>query len=197
MTFFLRMLVVCSLSLLLIDTSCAAARSKNFYRNFELPTYHGVRLNYCTLQNKECGMAVATRYCQMMGYAHADQQIIDHNVGLTNFLSSRARCIGWRCNGFKTIRCVARLTHRPPKPYHYRLRKFVFPRYEQYRVDWCYDGKRGCGQRAAFSFCRRMGYLQTRQYAMQNKVTATKAIANQKLCFGNECNGFEYITCYR
>lgn len=196
MTFFRRGLVVCSMILSILSSSYAADRS-NFYRNFELPTYHGLRLDYCSWQNKECGMPIASRYCQMMGYAYADQQVIDYNVGLTHFLSTPQRCIGWRCNGFKTIRCVAKLKHVPPKAYHYRLRKFVYPRYEQYRVDWCYDGKRGCGKSAAFSFCRRMGYLQSRRYAMEDNLGATKAIANQKLCFGNKCKGFRFISCFR
>lgn len=198
MTFFCKMIVVFAFSLLTMSNSCAADRSTNFYRNFWLPTYHGIRLNYCSLDKQECGKPVATRYCRLMGYAYANQQIIDHNVGLTNFISTtQVQCKGWRCNGFKTIRCVAKLTHNPPKPYHYRFRQFVYPRFELYRVAWCYDGQRGCGKRAAFSFCRRMGYLQARRYTLQKKVAATQAIGNQKLCFGNECNAFGSITCYR
>lgn len=175
----------------------ALDRANNFYRNFWLPTYHGLRLNYCSHDRKSCGLSIANRYCQMMGYEQADQQLIDYNVGLTQFISSSTTCKGWRCNGFKTIRCVANLTHKPPKSYHYRLRKFAYPRYDLYRVAWCYDGQRGCGHRAAFSFCRRMGYLQARHYPIEKSVAATKAIANQKLCFGKKCNAFEYIICYR
>ena len=133
----------------------------------------------------------------MMGYTRADQHAIDHNVGLTHFLSSSGRCMGWSCNGFKIIRCVANLNHNPPKAYHYRYKKFVYPRFEHYRVAWCYDGRRGCGRRAAFSFCRRMGYLQASGYRIERAVAATKAIANQKLCFGKACNAFSVIMCYR
>jgi hypothetical protein len=195
MTFFCRMAV--ALTLLMMGSTWADHRT-HFYRNFWLPTYHGERLNYCTFDGKECGMPVATLYCQKMGYAYADHQKIDYNVGLTHFMFAQATCKGWRCHGFKTIRCVAKRRHNPPKPYHYRLRQFVYPRFEQYRVAWCYDGqRRGCGRRAAFSFCRRMGYLQTRRYAIQKKIVATKGIGNQKLCFGNQCNAFDYITCYR
>lgn len=197
MTFFYRMLVVYALTLLMVGNISAAAHGDNYYRNFWLPTYHGERLNYCTLDGKECGLRLATRYCQMMGYAYADQQVIDYNVGLTNFIFSAAKCKGWRCNSFKTIRCVANMSHKPPRSYHYRLRRFVYPRYNNYRVDWCYDGQRGCGQKAAHSFCRRMGYLDSRRYAIQKHVAATKAIGNQKLCFGIQCNAFDYINCYR
>lgn len=197
MTFFWRTFVVCALTILLISNPYAANRSTNFYRNFWMPTYHGIRLNYCTVEGKYCGLPVATRYCQMMGYAQADQHVIDYNVGLTNFISSAMKCQGWQCNGFKTIRCVAQLSHRPPKPYHYRFRQFVYPRFNQFRVAWCYDGQRGCGRRAAFSFCRRMGYLQTKRYAIEKDITATKAVGNQRLCFGHQCNAFKYISCYR
>ncbi|WP_035918161.1 hypothetical protein [Legionella fairfieldensis] len=175
----------------------AADGGTYFYRNFWLPVYHGLRLDYCTLDGKNCGISVASGYCQMMGYERADYQLIDYNVGLTHFLSTKSRCKGWRCNGFKTIRCLAKLRHDPPESYHYRLRRFVYPRYQRYRIAWCYDGQHDCGQRAAFSFCRRMGYLRTNSYQIQKNVAATKAIGNQRLCFGKGCNAFSYITCYR
>lgn len=196
MTLFCRMLI-CALALLMINNSCAADRSTKFYRNFWLPTYHGERLNYCTVENKECGKPVATRYCRMMGYSYSDHYVIDYNVGLTNYIAIGAVCKGWLCNGFKTIRCVSHLRHKPPRPYHYRLRKYVYPYFDLYRVAWCYDGRRGCGRLAAFSFCRRMGYLTTRRFAIEESVAATKAVGNQKLCFGRTCNAFKYITCYR
>ncbi|ASQ46334.1 hypothetical protein [Legionella clemsonensis] len=196
MIFFARIVASIIIGLLCINTSIAA-RSDNFYRNFWLPKYHGERLNYCNFDGKECGLALATRYCKLMGYAYADQQIIDHNVGLTNFLFCNARCKGWRCNGFKTIRCVANMSHNPPRAYHYRLRRYVYPRFNNYRVDWCYNGRQGCGRRAAFSFCRRMGYLSVRRYAIEKHIAATEAIGNQKLCFGILCNAFKYIDCYR
>ncbi len=196
MIFFRRLIIACGLTLFVIPLSISA-NSEKFYRSFWLPNYHGERLSYCALDGKECGLAIATRYCKMMGYARADQQIIDHNIGLSRYLSTKARCQGWRCNGFKTIRCVASIPHNPPKPYYYRFRHFVYPRFNNYRVAWCYDGQQGCGRQAAYSFCRRMGYLTTRRYSLQKQIAATKAIGNQKLCFGKECSGFEFIDCYR
>lgn len=197
MIFLGRMVLICSIIVLMIGNVSAREGSENYYRSFWLPTFHGERLSYCSLDGKECGLAVANRYCQMMGYPRANQQIIDYNVGLTNSMPIGRQCVGWRCNGFKTISCVAKMSHRPPRPYHYRLRRFPFPRFGNYRIDWCYDGTHGCGRRAAFSFCRRMGYLDVRHYTMQAKIAATKAIGNQKLCFGNQCNAFENISCFR
>ncbi|KTC81342.1 hypothetical protein [Legionella brunensis] len=195
MTFFSRMGLV-TIACLLLSNLSMGARSNDFYRNFWMPKYHGERLNYCMLDGK-CGSVVANRYCRLMGYERADQQIIDNNVGLTNYLFCNLRCKGWHCNGFKTIRCVSNMSHNPPKAYHYRLRRFVYPRFNNYRVDWCYDGHRGCGRKAAFSFCRRMGYLDVRRFSIQKHIAATKAIGNQKLCFGVLCNAFESIDCNR
>ncbi|MBA2710370.1 MAG: hypothetical protein H0U57_07260 [Tatlockia sp.] len=196
MSFLNRIIMICWVSWMTINP-LQASSAHNFYRNFWWPSYHGARLNYCSADPKACGLAVATRYCRMMGYQRADQQLIDYSVGLTHLIDSPSTCNGWRCNGFKTIRCVGNLTHKPAEPYHFRYREFVYPRYEHCRVAWCYDGKKGCGRRAAFSFCRRMGFLNTRRFAIDKSVAATKAIANQKLCFGNHCNAFKLIVCSR
>lgn len=196
MNFFLKMLAIFSLMVFTFPLS-ARENSLKFYHSFWLPKYQGERLSYCTLDNKECGLPLATRYCKLMGYSHADQQLIDHNIGLSHFLASKAICQGWRCDGFKTIRCVAFMSHKPPAPYYYRLRHYVYPRFNNYRVAWCYDGQHHCGRRAAHSFCRRMGYLTAKHFLRQKQIAATKAIGNQKLCFGNQCEGFAYIDCYR
>lgn len=197
MTIFCRKIISFALVVLFASQLQAANNRQDFYRNFWLPEYHGLPLNYCTIDGKECGMTVANRYCQIMGYLRADQQIIANNVGLTNYMGIMAHCKGWQCNGFKTIRCVAKINNNTPKAYHYSLRRFVYPHYNKYRLDWCYDGKTGCGRRAAYSFCRRLGYQQVRGYTMQKQIPATKAIGNQKLCFGKQCNGFSEINCYR
>lgn len=186
-------------ALIVLTTSMAQATNHQqlFYRNFWNPEFHGQRLNYCLLDHNTCGKPVADRYCRMMGYIKADQQIIANNVGLTNYLGSLSRCKGWQCNGFKTIRCVAETATKPAKSYHYRLRRYVYPRYNNYRVDWCYDGKTGCGRKAAYSFCRRMGYLNAQGFKKECQIAATSAIGNQKLCFGRQCNSFLEISCYR
>lgn len=191
-----RIVVVFFLTVLL-GNSYASKHQEVFHRSYWQPNYHGQRLSYCMLDGKECGLPVATRYCQIMGYMRADHQIIANNVGKTNYLSTKARCIGWRCNGFKTIRCAGKISPIPPKSYHYRLKRFVFPRYNHYRIDWCYDGTQHCGKRVAHSFCRRMGYMKAQNFTIQKHVGATQAIGNQKLCFGQECNAFAEITCYR
>lgn len=175
----------------------AQGREKKFYRNFWNPTYLSQPLSYCLLSGKECGMPVANRFCKLLGYEKADQEIIANNVGLTHYIASRERCKGWECNGFKLIRCVGEMSHRPEEIYYYQFRRFALPRYNHYRIDWCYQDGKECGQKVALSFCRRMGYLRTKSYQKQTGVPATMALGNQKLCFGNACHGFKEISCYR
>lgn len=202
MSFFCRSMTIFAFRVLVLTIAMsnvfASGSREAYHRNFWHPMFHGERLAYCSFTTKECGASVANHYCEMMGYMRSDQQIIAHNVGLSNYIDFPLHCKGWRCNGFKTIRCVSDMVHQPAKAYYYRYRRFVFPRFNHYRVDWCYDGnKKQCGRKVAASFCKRMGYLETKGFAIEQHVAATKAIGNQKLCFGPCCNAFKQITCYR
>lgn len=169
----------------------------NAFRNFWHPTYLGERLDYCTVAGKECGKKVADRYCQMLGYNYSSQNVIAHNIGLTHYLLAKEHCSGSRCNGFMTITCTKNLSHTPPKPYHYREKSFVAPRFNGYRMDWCYGLNYGCGSRVADSFCNRMGFMRAKSFIKETQVSSTKTIGNQELCFGNQCNAFKLIICYR
>ena len=197
MTLFRRPIIMLLVAITLIGQANADVREPKFYRNFWYPTYMIQRLDYCLFNGSECGETVANRYCKMLGYEKAGEQIIDNNVGLTNYLLSRAYCKGWKCNGFKLITCVGTFSHKPVKDIYYRSMRFVYPRFDHYRVDWCYDNGTKCGKRVAYSFCRRMGYMHAQGFKKQDNVSATKALGNQKLCFGHQCSGFSEITCYR
>ena len=174
----------------------------NFYRNIWNPIYHGKLLNYCAVDQKECGLQLATHYCRLLGYDHADRAIIAYNTGCSNYIINlpvrlHARCCGAHCNSFKLIRCVNFFQHQHNALYYNRVRSFVYPRFNHQRIDWCYDGDAGCGYKAAFSFCRRMGYMQTKYYKIDNNINLTIAIGNQKLCVGTKCRGFTKIDCFR
>lgn len=183
--------------ILLVTSSAHAGNQQNYYRTFWNPVYHGHRLNYCMSEGQKCGMPVANHYCQLMGYEQAIKQVIDYQVGMTQAFSERKPCKSWQCNGFTLIRCKAKFTHQPASSYYYRSQAFVFPRYNHHRVDWCYEDGKGCGQRAATSFCRRMGYERASLYKIQTHVSQTRAIGNHQVCVGNDCNAFSRITCYR
>ena len=168
------------------------------YRDFFYPTYHGMRLSYCTEDNKTCGKKLASKYCKLLGYNRASKIMIEHNVGLTRYPSTNLQCQGWKCDGFKLITCEDSLKKTPTPVYYYRMRDFTLPRFENYRIAWCYHEKKGCGRRAANAFCRQQGYEHSRGYERSStEVASTRTIGSGALCFGQACKGFERITCYR
>lgn len=189
-------LVVLTVSFLL-SVAHAADNKQAYYRSFWSPTYHGKLLDYCLPDKKQCGTKVADQYCQMMGYDKSSKSTIAYNVGVTQYLGACTGCKSWMCNGFQRISCVAKTLHKPTKDYYFRSKKYVVPRFNHYRVDWCYKDGKGCGKQAAFSFCRRMGYMHEQGYTIEAHVAATRALGNQRLCFGDDCNAFKSITCYR
>jgi hypothetical protein len=42
-----------------------------------------------------------------------------------------------------------------------------------------------------------MGFIKAKNFVKEVGVSATKAIGSQELCFGERCNAFESIICYR
>lgn len=188
--------ILFALIFLCLNVAVAGLNTKDkLFRNIWHPGYHCNRLAYC--DGPYCGKPVADQYCQRLGYDCSTKDIVAYNVGLTHALSNRERCKGWRCDGFLLITCMAHLSHQPPRPYHYREREFVFPRYNNYRVDWCYERDEDCGARAANAFCDHLGFLKAIYFEKECHVNATKTIGSQELCFGPECTAFRTIICYR
>ena len=185
----------------------AHAGNLDVYRNFWYPVYHGQPLSHCSIDGDECGLSVATHYCMLMGYSHAIKQIVANNVGIATYFTDypksshlvnlNARCKGWQCNGFKLIQCVNTLLQQHHRTYHHTSQHFVYPRFNHYRLYWCYDGKSNCGKIVATAFCRRMGYRHATYYRLAQAPGASQAIGNQKLCFGTACRGFSLIDCVR
>lgn len=189
--------VSCIILSLLLPLSSYSANNAEYYRIFWNPTVRGQLLNYCEVNKSICGKAVADRYCREMGYARSNQFVKAYNVGLTHFIEASIRCKGWECNSFKHIRCVEFIDNTPPKQWHYRFNHFVYPRVDNYRLNWCYEGEQGCGRKAAFAFCRHQGFMDVKYFKLQSHVAATKSIGNQQLCFNNNCKGFAVIDCKR
>lgn len=181
----------------LTNSYAIPADADEIYRNFWHPEYHGQRLDYCAPKGKACGRAIANPWCKLMGYDYASQVIMAPNVGLTRYFGSTEKCTGWRCMGFMLIGCSRHISHNPPKSYHYREKSFVYPRMNHYRIDWCLTPQKGCGSKAANSFCKRMGYMKATHFVQDTTIAATKTVGNQALCFGKLCRGFTEIVCYR
>lgn len=196
MSVWIRTLQIFGLLALWVSSVYANSNSSVYTHDEWLPYYHKHRLAYCFTGHRTCGQKVADQYCRDLGYDGAQRATIDHNIGLTSYLDSEKCCKGWTCNGFKLIRCYAKALHKPRGQYYYRLKEFVLPRFQHYRIDWCYQDNESCGKRAASSFCRRMGYEKATKFQPERHLAATRALGNQKLCFG-DCKGFDSITCYR
>lgn len=75
---------------------------------------------------------------------------------------------------------------------------FANPKYNGYRLDWCYTEATGCGAPAAKAFCVGKGYPLVKSYGQAADIgtfTKTRIIGNNHLCSGNFCDGFSFITC--
>jgi len=166
-------------------------------RDFWYPLFHAERLDYCLMGQQLCGHEVANRYCRLMGYRLSKTEQIEYHVGLTHYLDERSQCKGWQCHGFKLITCVGPIKTSPKAEYLAHSRKFAVPRKDQYRVAWCYAKGHQCGKRAAYAFCRLMGYGKVTHYEKQSKLPATRTLGDKTLCFEKNCSGFASITCYR
>lgn len=167
------------------------------YREFFFPKYHGLPVSYCSQDTSVCGLPIANQYCKLLGYHHAVKMSIEPNVGHTRYLGGDVACRGFACASFKLITCEKSLQKTPTPEYYYRMKRFILPRFENYRVDWCYRHHQGCGKRAADAFCRHQGYLQAKTYSKATHTVATRSIGSEALCFGHQCNSFDSITCYR
>lgn len=182
-------------SLFIVPNIFAKPVADEYYRDFWDPTYHLLRVNYCTADGKLCGRELADAYCKRRGYNRVVDERIAYNVGVTNYFGSKLQCKGC-CNSFEYIRCAGNIKHKPPHVYWHRYKKFVDPVFDNERVDWCYQPGKGCGDKTAFSFCRRMGYAKASSYKKCEHLPRTRMIGSKKICNGN-CRGFAEIICFR
>lgn len=180
-----------------VYASTPPGNAAKIYRMFWDPEFHKQPLNYCDENKKKCGKPIANQYCQMMGFHHAHRFLKAPNLGVTNFISGKNMCRGWKCSGFKWIECAGERTYKMVPYSDYRQELFVRPMWHKYPLSWCYKNNKGCGHRAAYSFCRWQGYEQVKQISKSKAVPASKEIGTSALCFENQCKGFEYIICSR
>jgi hypothetical protein len=86
-----------------------------------------------------------------------------------------------------------------PAPASPEARIFPFPTSDGYRVDWCYDSGKGCGQTAANEFCKRQGLVQAVDFTQDPGVgkdgIVTKELGTGELCNNPNCDAFKSISC--
>jgi hypothetical protein len=181
-----------------VIASSLTSPQTTLYQMFWQPQFHGERLGYCNETKSCCGQKIANQYCLLLGFEMANRFKEAKNLGLTNFLSGKNQCQGWKCSGFEWIECKGHRTYvaRPLSDYEQEL--FVRPRWRKFPLAWCYDsGKQACGEKSAYAFCRWQGYGGVQSYSKPMTVYASKKIGSNSLCIGSDCRGFEYIICKR
>ena len=134
---FLWLVVVTIGTLSLSNLLFAKERNLAYYKDFWNPKFDGELLNYCTHKTHDCGLTVANRYCQLMGYTNSQKFTIEHNVGLANYIDENSKCQkyckGFDCDGFKLIRCTNKIDRSSYEIGYLAKRTFVLPRFNKYR----------------------------------------------------------------
>ena len=77
---------------------------------------------------------------------------------------------------------------------------FRFPVHQVYRLNFCVDGDRGCGDPAANAWCQDKGFSSAARWAREENIGAlypTVFIGSGAICDKFLCDGFEEITCQR
>jgi hypothetical protein len=91
------------------------------------------------------------------------------------------------------------IAFRPTTPSSAQAKVFPYPSSDGYRVDWCYDSTKGCGQTAANEFCKRQGDFQAVDFTQDPNVgkdrIVTKKLGTGELCENANCDAFKSITC--
>lgn len=167
-------------------SAVALPSTKRYYE----PELDGYRLDWCKEWGNNCGYPAALAYCEAKGYRMASSYPKDNNIGeTTKVFNSGQLCSSSHCDSFRYIDCS--------QP------KFVEPKYEGYRLDWCKNFAAQCGEPAADEFCQAHGFSQATTWAIDHNIGTTKLIGDAdelytgsgSLCTASWCDGFAYIYC--
>jgi hypothetical protein len=182
----------------LLSLSFSCFGGANFYRTIWHPSYHNMRLNWCDQQQKNCGMQVAKQYCRQLGYPEVIKIKKATDIGLSRYIDSNVECNTPYCDGFSFIKCGAnQLADGDYYTTQVRKKVFYYPRLKEVRIDWCFEKGKRCGKRAAYAFCRAMGYSNAKGFKQDSQVSQTRTIGGNDLCVGRKCKSFSEIQCVR
>ena len=76
-----------------------------------------------------------------------------------------------------------------------QTKKFVNPKYNGLRLDWCYSWGAQCGAYAAKFFCKTKGYPLLKAWGKAENIGKTRVISTNQVCNDPGCDGFTSITC--
>lgn len=86
----------------------------------------------------------------------------------------------------------------PARPTGPQEETYRFPVHQVYRLNYCLDGERNCGEPAATAWCKARGFNRAVRWTQENNIGAlypTVFIDSGNLCDKFLCDGFEEITC--
>lgn len=161
---------------------------------FYNPVYKGKRLDWCVNWAQGCGKSAADRYCRYRGFKKSVGHVKANNIGLskpTRLIGTGAICDQAMCDGFRKIKCF--------KPTVKKV-KFIRPKWQGKRLDWCVNWAQGCGKAAANKFCKAKGFTKSYGFGKANNIGAshpTRLIGTGAICDQAMCDGFSVIGCVK
>lgn len=154
-------------------TGLAATSAHAEFKTYGNPKIGGNRLDWCYAWASGCGAPAANAFCKKQGYTKAVDFDQDPDIGdasPTRVISTGQVCDAPDCDGFTHIKCEKTLVYLPPKkpiplplpppplPPAAMAKEFSKPKLDGVRLDFCFAGNSGCGQKAADAFCDEMGF---------------------------------------
>lgn len=205
---------VVALSALWLSTGLAEAENKTF----ENPMIGTNRLDWCADWGKGCGADAATAWCKTNAYDHsvAVQQATDIGASApTKLIATGEVCDQSYCDGFTSVTCAtAELPTAPPPttpeapaadadvpaaaPVVAKTADEMFknPMHEGVRLNWCFDGQSGCGEKAAEAWCAQQGFSTAKDFKYVSGVKPTIQIGSGETT-KKGAKGFSRVTCLK
>lgn len=186
----------------------AFAESKTFGN----PKVGGNRLDWCYGWSSGCGQQAADAYCKKRGFNKATAFDQDADIGdasPTRVISTGQVCDAPDCDGFSFIKCEKIIVMLPPKkiplpppplPPAAMAKEFSKPKVDGVRLDYCFAGDKGCGQKAADAFCDEMGFDEADAFSPAMGIGPLKPtiqIGTGETRVGIIANGFKKIRCVK
>jgi hypothetical protein len=167
---------------------------------FDYPTVDNIALDWCLTWAADCGKPAADYFCRLKGYQQSVNFQEAQDVGYTKLPKTGQICSAQYCDSFAFVDCQGYSSTTPPynpgQPG--QQNSYSYPSIRGYRLDWCRLWATDCGQGAADSFCRSMGYSRAISFDIDSDIglrSPTMVIESGQICSEAFCDGFKYINC--
>ncbi len=215
----MRKFVCASIAVLALCFSAPFAEAET--KAFDSPKLGENRLDWCLNWGTGCGEEAATAWCKTVGFDKAvdTKQAPDIGASMpTKLIATGEVCDQSYCDGFTSITCAtveappppqavpeaqvttdAQATAEPSTPTeaaNAAEETFTPPKYKGVRLNWCFSGKSGCGQKAAEAWCAEQGFSGAKNFKYVSGTKPTIQIGTGKTT-EKPANGFSRVTCVK